>query len=63
MCIRDRDGARESGPDGRFDADFARRKRATARFYAEHILSRIPALESAIVHGADSVCALSAEDF
>ena len=57
------DGARESGPDGRFDADFARRKRATARFYAEHILSRIPALESAIVHGADSVCALSAEDF
>jgi alkylation response protein AidB-like acyl-CoA dehydrogenase len=48
---------------GEGDAAFLRRKVVTARFYAEHILSRIPGLEQAIVHGADSVNALAADDF
>ncbi|MDN3923001.1 acyl-CoA dehydrogenase [Roseateles violae] len=45
------------------DAPFMTAKIATARFYAEHILSRAGGLRDAIVEGADSVTALSLEAF
>jgi hypothetical protein len=43
---------------GEGDADFLRAKVATARFYAEHILSEVPGVRDAILTGADSVTAL-----
>ena len=45
------------------DAAFMAAKIATARFYGEHILTRIPGLRDAIVEGADSVMALALEAF
>ena len=45
------------------DTAFMQAKIATARFYAEHILSRAPAARDAIVEGADSVMALPVEAF
>ncbi len=45
------------------DADFMRAKIATAQFYADHILSRVPGLRDSIVDGADSVTALALEAF
>ncbi|MFG6487131.1 acyl-CoA dehydrogenase [Roseateles sp. BYS78W] len=45
------------------DKAFMDAKIATARFYAEHILSRTASLRSAIVDGADSVTALELEAF
>jgi alkylation response protein AidB-like acyl-CoA dehydrogenase len=45
------------------DVAFMNAKVATARFYAEHILSRAPAVRDAILEGADSVNALAAEAF
>jgi hypothetical protein len=45
------------------DKAFMEAKVATARFYAEHILSRVPALRDAIVEGADSVTALPVDAF
>jgi alkylation response protein AidB-like acyl-CoA dehydrogenase len=48
---------------GEGDAAFLAAKVATARFYAEHLLSRAPAQRDAIVEGADSVTALALEAF
>ena len=45
------------------DEAFLQAKIATARFYGEHILARVPALHSEIVHGAASVMALAPEAF
>jgi 3-(methylthio)propanoyl-CoA dehydrogenase len=45
------------------DAAFMVAKIATARFYGEHILTRIPGLRDAIVEGADSVMALAEDAF
>ena len=45
------------------DAPFMTAKIATARFYAEHILSRAGGLRDAIVEGADSVTALALDAF
>jgi hypothetical protein len=45
------------------DADFMKAKIATARFYAEHILTRAPGARDAIVEGAGSVTALALEAF
>jgi 3-(methylthio)propanoyl-CoA dehydrogenase len=45
------------------DVAFMAAKIATARFYAEHILSRTGALRDAIVEGADSVTALALDAF
>ena len=42
---------------------FMQAKIATARFYAEHILNKAPAVRDSIVDGADSVTALSMESF
>ncbi len=45
------------------DQAFMQAKIATARFYAEHILVRAPALRDEIVHGGSSVMALALEAF
>jgi hypothetical protein len=45
------------------DSAFMTAKIATARFYAEHVLSRVPGLRDAVVEGADSVNALAVEAF
>jgi 3-(methylthio)propanoyl-CoA dehydrogenase len=45
------------------DASFMTAKIATARFYAEHILARVPGLRDSIVEGGDSVTALALEAF
>ncbi|PKO42639.1 MAG: acyl-CoA dehydrogenase [Betaproteobacteria bacterium HGW-Betaproteobacteria-3] len=45
------------------DVAFMKAKITTARFYADHLLSRTPGLRDAIVEGADSVTALALEAF
>ena len=45
------------------DAPFMQTKITTARFYADHILSRAPGVRDAIVDGAEAVTALAAEAF
>jgi hypothetical protein len=45
------------------DTGFMTAKIATARFYAEHVLSKAPGLRDAIVDGADSVTGLALESF
>ncbi|MBX3602163.1 MAG: acyl-CoA dehydrogenase [Rubrivivax sp.] len=45
------------------DAGFMRAKTVTARFYADHILNKVPALRDSIVEGADAVTALPLEAF
>jgi hypothetical protein len=45
------------------DAEFMRRKIAVARFYAEHLLTRVPGLRDSIVAGAGAVNALEPEAF
>jgi len=49
--------------EGVGDAAFLKAKVTTARFYADHILSRVPGVRDAIVEGADSVTALALESF
>ena len=48
---------------GQGDTAFLRAKITTARFYAEHLLSKAPATRDAIVDGAESVTALALESF
>jgi len=45
------------------DEAFMRSKISTARFYADHLLSKAPGLRDSIVDGADSVTALAPEAF
>ncbi|MEX8195446.1 acyl-CoA dehydrogenase, partial [Comamonas guangdongensis] len=45
------------------DAGFMQAKLATARFYAEHILTRVPGQAQAIVGGGASVMALAMDSF
>ncbi|WP_439588036.1 acyl-CoA dehydrogenase [Hydrogenophaga sp.] len=45
------------------DVAFMQAKITTARFYADHILSRAPGVRDAIVDGAEAVTALSADAF
>jgi 3-(methylthio)propanoyl-CoA dehydrogenase len=45
------------------DKAFMDAKIATARFYAEHILSRVPGMRDAIVEGAESVTALPVDAY
>jgi len=52
----------EAGADGE-DKAFMAAKAATARFYADHILSKAPGTRDAIVDGADSVTALALDAF
>ncbi len=48
---------------GEGDAAFLQAKITTARFYAEHLLSKAPSTRDAIVDGAESVTALALESF
>ncbi|MDE2456222.1 MAG: acyl-CoA dehydrogenase C-terminal domain-containing protein, partial [Burkholderiales bacterium] len=45
------------------DPAFMQAKITTARFYADHILVKAPALRDSIVDGADAVTALALESF
>ncbi len=45
------------------DVQFMRRKIASARFYAEHVLTRVPGLRDTIVEGAAAVNEPALEDF
>ena len=45
------------------DTAFMQAKITTARFYADHILSKVPGVRDSIVEGADSVTALAIESF
>ncbi|HEU4459021.1 MAG TPA: acyl-CoA dehydrogenase [Methylibium sp.] len=45
------------------DVDFMAAKIATARFYAEHMLAKLPGVRDGIVEGAESVTALALEAF
>ncbi|MHB1249758.1 MAG: acyl-CoA dehydrogenase [Polaromonas sp.] len=45
------------------DAAFMQAKITTARFYADHLLTKAPGLRDSIVEGADSVTALALESF
>ena len=45
------------------DTDFMQAKIATARFYADHILTKAPSLRDSIVEGADAVTAMALESF
>ncbi|NRF68625.1 acyl-CoA dehydrogenase [Aquincola sp. S2] len=45
------------------DADFMRAKITTARFYADHILSKVPGLRDSIVDGAAGVTEMAVEAF
>ena len=55
--------AEEQLADGNGDTAFLKAKVVTARFYAEHILSKVPAARDAILEGGDSVTALALESF
>jgi len=48
---------------GEGDSAFLKAKLATARFYADHILSRVPGQRDAILEGGDSVMALAMDAF
>ena len=54
--------AQEQIAEGK-DVSFMNAKIATARFYAEHILTRVPGQRDAVVEGAESVTALPLEGF
>ncbi len=45
------------------DAAFMKAKIITARFYADHVLSKAPGMRDSIVEGADSVTAMALEAF
>ena len=45
------------------DVGFMRRKIATATFYAEHVLTRVPGLCESIVEGAGAINDVALEDF
>ncbi|MEY8689966.1 MAG: acyl-CoA dehydrogenase [Leptothrix sp. (in: b-proteobacteria)] len=45
------------------DEAFMQAKIATAQFYAEHILVKVPGLRDAIVRGGESACALALDAF
>ena len=45
------------------EADFMRAKITTARFYADHMLTKAPGMRDSIVDGADCVTALALEAF
>jgi hypothetical protein len=51
------------GDAGDFGSDFMRAKIITARFYADHLLTKAPGIRDSIVDGADSVTALAVEAF
>jgi hypothetical protein len=57
------EAALASGDSGDFGPGFMQAKITTARFYADHILTRAPGVRDAIVDGAGSVTELALESF
>ena len=55
--------AQEALNDGSQDSAFMQAKMTTARFYADHILSKAPGMRDSIVQGADSVTDMALEAF
>ena len=55
--------AEEQLARGEGDTPFLQAKVATARFYAEHVLAKVPGLRDSIVDGGESVTALAIEAF
>ena len=45
------------------EVDFMKAKITTARFYADHLLTKAPGMRDAIVEGADCVTELAVEAF
>jgi hypothetical protein len=45
------------------DVEFMKAKITTARFYADHLLTKAPGVRDSIVEGADSVTALALDAF
>ena len=45
------------------DSTFMQAKVRTARFYADHILCKVPGLRDSIVEGADSVTSMTLDAF
>jgi hypothetical protein len=45
------------------DVEFMKAKITTARFYADHLLTKAPGMRDSIVEGADCVTALALEAF
>jgi len=45
------------------DVGFMKAKIITARFYADHLLSKAPGIRDSIVDGADSVTAMALDAF
>jgi alkylation response protein AidB-like acyl-CoA dehydrogenase len=52
-----------SGDCGTYGVGFMQAKITTARFYADHLLTKAPGLRDSIVEGADSVTALALDAF
>jgi len=48
---------------GAYGVGFMQAKITTARFYADHLLTKAPGLRDSIVEGADSVTALALDAF
>jgi hypothetical protein len=55
--------AHQALANGDSDTAFLQAKQVTARFYADHILSKAPSVRDSIVQGADSVTAMALEAF
>ncbi|MFM7800834.1 MAG: acyl-CoA dehydrogenase, partial [Limnohabitans sp.] len=55
--------AHQALANGDTDTAFLQAKQVTARFYADHILSKAPAARDSIVQGAQSVTAMALEAF
>jgi hypothetical protein len=55
--------AHQALANGDSDTAFLQAKQVTARFYADHILSKAPGQRDAIVEGADCVTELALESF
>jgi alkylation response protein AidB-like acyl-CoA dehydrogenase len=55
--------AQEALSQGADDSAFLHAKITTARFYADHILSKAPGMRDSIVEGADSVTEMALESF
>jgi hypothetical protein len=55
--------AQEALNEGAQDSAFMQAKMTTARFYADHILSKAPGMRDSIVQGADSVNDMALEAF
>jgi len=63
MLARAALAARRRLDDGDADSDFLQAKIATARYFADHMLTQADGLRESIVGGADGVLALSAAQF